>query len=490
MSSITLTISPTTMTFYLPAIPQTRFVRLLPVVFFLIGISANAQTEKINSLIRKCLENSVEAKMNKLYLQNAQANYWISLSSLKPQLTLNSNFPGLTRSINSITQPDGTAKFLSQSQAFSSVGMVMNQKLPFSGGSFYVSSGLNRLDIFEPVNSRSWQSSPFLFGFSQPLFQYNDMKRQKELAMMGLHISNSSFQMQNAQLVYEFTGYLFDHNFYQYVLELNAKRLVYLDETILHTSDLVSAGKIFKEEEGLLLIEKVKVESDIIKQQAEMEQIEMRLLQLLGEKTDMKLDLQSTLPPLMDSVIVLKNLLATNPSVLQSKMDRLNAQIELNRVVKNRGVKANLDLSVGLNQRSDNFTDAYRNLLDQEKVSVTISMPLLDGQLTKNQQVLRENDLKISEFRYQQDSANTYRQVYNLWRDYQMSMKLLASGKSTADLAKQRFDRYRQLFEAGKVSIDQLNQAELSYRSYEMTYLQNIVLAWKKYYLIQTFILG
>lgn len=55
-------------------------------------------------------------------------------------------------------------------------------------------------------------------------------------------------------------------------------------------------------------------------------------------------------------------------------------------------MKADIYLRFGLTQTADNLPDAYRNLLDQQYVSLSISLPILDWGRGKGQvRVARSN---------------------------------------------------------------------------------------------------
>src|SRR5574343_226249 len=69
-----------------------------------------------------------------------------------PQFSINANLPGLNRSFNSITQPDGTIQFRSQSPAYSTATLHVNQQITSTGGFLYLYSGLNRLDLLNGAN--------------------------------------------------------------------------------------------------------------------------------------------------------------------------------------------------------------------------------------------------------------------------------------------------------------------------------------------------
>lgn len=96
-----------------------RGIVVLVLFYSLVG---SAQTT-IQSLVAQAHTTSPEAKVLEMSNQQNGYNQNLQLATLKSNLSLTSNLPGFTRSINSITQPDGSLKFQTQSQAYSSLGI-------------------------------------------------------------------------------------------------------------------------------------------------------------------------------------------------------------------------------------------------------------------------------------------------------------------------------------------------------------------------------
>jgi hypothetical protein len=64
---------------------------------------------------------------------------------LMPQLSLTGTLPNYERAIVPVVQPDGSTQFKPRRETTSALGMTVSQPLPFTGGSFFVSSGLSRV---------------------------------------------------------------------------------------------------------------------------------------------------------------------------------------------------------------------------------------------------------------------------------------------------------------------------------------------------------
>ena len=71
---------------------------------------------------------------------------------------------------------------------------------------------------------------------------------------------------------------------------------------------------------------------------------------------------------------------------------KLESESAVAKARANAGLKADIYLRFGLTQTADKLPEAYRNLLDQQYVSIGISLPILDWGRGKGQvRVARSN---------------------------------------------------------------------------------------------------
>ena len=111
-----------------------------------------------------------------------RASYWNWRShkaNYLPSVTLNT-YSTLNRSISSVTLPDGSDSFVHRNQLLNDGAMTINQNIPLLGGSIYMRTGLQRLDLFTD-NTLSYKSTPVVIGYSQNLLGYNYLKWNKEI---------------------------------------------------------------------------------------------------------------------------------------------------------------------------------------------------------------------------------------------------------------------------------------------------------------------
>ncbi len=94
-----------------------------------------------------------------------------------------------------------------------------------------------------------------------------------------------------------------------------------------------------------------------------------------------------------------------SPDIQTMKRRKLESESAVARARANAGLKADIYLRFGLTQTADKLPEAYRNLLDQQYVSLSISLPILDWGRGKGQvRVARSNrDLVYTQVEQKQD---------------------------------------------------------------------------------------
>ncbi|MFK8008161.1 MAG: hypothetical protein AB8H03_17520, partial [Saprospiraceae bacterium] len=141
---------------------------------------SDLQNLSLENFLQLAKENSIAGEAAKVDLQSAQLDNSIFKASLKPQLSAFANFPNFANTFAEAQQPDGTILFPRINNNNSALGLNLSQAIPWTGGSVFVQSNLQRFDDF--TNDKVfYNGTPFRIGFSQPLFGFNALKWDKKI---------------------------------------------------------------------------------------------------------------------------------------------------------------------------------------------------------------------------------------------------------------------------------------------------------------------
>jgi outer membrane protein TolC len=128
---------------------------------------------------------------------------------LLPQISLGGNVPMYTRSIISVTQPDGSTKFVPIQEQRAELNMIVSQRIPYTGGTLTMSSRLNKRE----GNSvpETWNSSPFSMSLSQPLMRSNTIGWEREINGLQADIAERQYAEAREEIAIQVSGAYFDH---------------------------------------------------------------------------------------------------------------------------------------------------------------------------------------------------------------------------------------------------------------------------------------
>ena len=154
--------------------------KLLVLCCLCLSTFAQAQEYNLESIITLATSQSPRALQAK---NDLNVRYWAYRnyqSNYLPQLELSSVAGNYFRSIDNITQPDGSFSFRPREVANSSVFLSLSQAVAPTGGTLSLSSGLNRIDNFT-VNSTQFTAIPASIGFDQPLLAFNNLRWERRI---------------------------------------------------------------------------------------------------------------------------------------------------------------------------------------------------------------------------------------------------------------------------------------------------------------------
>lgn len=175
----------------------------------------------LSETVRMAQEQSPQAIAARHSFRAAYWNWRSYRANMLPSLTFTSS-PSLNRSISSVTLPDGGESFVHRNQLMVDAGLTINQNIPFTGGSLFVKTALQRLDLFSEKTS-SYNTTPIVLGYEQNLFGYNQFKWDRKieplryteskknltetLELVAAQATQQFFQLATAQTNWEIAQY-------------------------------------------------------------------------------------------------------------------------------------------------------------------------------------------------------------------------------------------------------------------------------------------
>ena len=154
---------------------------ILYITFFLTAVlQAYGQQ---NDTMRLTLREVVEmAKAKSIASKQAttlkETKYWewrTYKSNYQPQLSLNGNLPGYSKTFREVLQPNGTIEFQPVRYNNSALNLALSQTIAQTGGTVFGTTQMQRFDDFDR-NTILYNGVPYAIGYAQPLWRYNPLK--------------------------------------------------------------------------------------------------------------------------------------------------------------------------------------------------------------------------------------------------------------------------------------------------------------------------
>ncbi|HCW76874.1 MAG TPA: hypothetical protein DHU63_10100 [Candidatus Marinimicrobia bacterium] len=451
------------------------------ILFLTKMVLGQALVMSLSDCLEMGLNQGPDAKMARQEFQAATWNHKASEAAYLPELSMTADLPGLVRAISSVSQDDGSVLFRPQSQTFSRLNLTLNQKIALTGGQLFLSSGLNRIttpDLY-------WQSTPLIVGFTQPLFQFNNLRWSRRIENRQYDLAELRYKETLADVNINLVQRYFEVYIAQINVDLARLNLAVNDSIYTISTGRYSVGKIAENDLLQSELARMNAEADLNSSLLELDRTWRELKIVLDLPLEKAILLNE--PPAFDKKTLdidrLVQLAATNSSVLPAyRLQVLQADKAVRQAQSRRWFDANLSASWGYNKSGDVLSDVYNQPFDQQRFSVGLEIPIFNwGQraatvkaaLADNERVLTNLETQTRQF--QQD-------VYFQAKQFeQLQQQLLLSAKADTIGARQ-FEVTKNRYVIGRVDITNLLRAQQEKDAARKGYILNVRNYWLAYY--------
>lgn len=461
----------------------------------LLSNTASAETDTIrinmSQLIELARSESPELLLAEIKFSN---NYWRHqsyLADLRPQIQFQGRLPVINRTIEPIILPDGSENFRSRSFMNNSANISLSQAVPLTGGTVFLSTGLSRIDLFGNSgigNSTSWLSTPVSLGINQPLFRYNYWKWAAQIEPLRIEEAEKQFSEELEAISYRAVNLFFDVITAQ--LNLQAARMNAANADTLYQLSLgrYELGRIAETDLLQMELNLRNAEAQIAQSRISLEIAMDRLRDFLGLAAEVFFDfeLPEDIPEILpDPIFALEQARQHRSRVLAFKRQLLESQSEVARAKGSTGLDLQISGSVGFSQTSDNFSGVYRDLIDQEQLSIGISFPIADWGKTRSRREIARAQLELTEMTVRQESINFEREILIKVQQYQQVKQQVELSKKSMEITDKRLEITTNRYLIGKIGTLDLNLALTERESARRSYIQALRSFWQTHYEIR-----
>ncbi|MFN0180068.1 MAG: TolC family protein [Gemmatimonadales bacterium] len=301
-------------------------------------------------------------------------------SRLLPQLTLGGQVPAYNRSIIQVLQPDGSTLFRPQNQTNAALTMTMSQRLPFTGGDFFVSSALARLSVTGQQAFKSWSSTPFLVGLRQDLFRPNVTAWDQKEQPVRFELSTRQYLEAREDIAIQVTGLFFDAFAARVALDNATKNAAVNDTLYTLNKGRLEVGKIGENDllQSELALLRSRTSLDGARLEFQRALAALRLALNLTPNAPLDVDATTTIPEIeADTAQAISEALRNAANVSLTDLQEVQARRRVTEAKLSSGFGATVQASYGYNASATDVSLAYQNLLEASRFTVSVELPLL-----------------------------------------------------------------------------------------------------------------
>ncbi len=445
-----------------------RFARITACVALALtaaGRSAAAQSSPLTlqDAIALAQRSGLQAGTARFTRDAARARDQLFATQYLPSLSIGGTTPAYNRSIQGITQPDGSTKYLPVQQTLGSLSATVVQRISWTNTTLNFTSALSQVQVSGVAGLRTWSSTPFSVGITQPIFRANTQqwdRRQEDLRMTS---AERRYLETREDVAIAVTNAFYDLN----TAAVTLKNLEY-NAAINDTLYTLNRGRFEVGKIG---------ENDLL-------QSELALLRARSARDDAKLSydrarsqfrLAMNLPVGAPVAIAVSNVVPlfdadTAVSVQQARRnasamsDAELGEVSANRAVSearwNSGTGGTLSASYGYNATASKAPDVYKNLLDAQQLTLQVQIPVFQWGAHSSQMEAAAADREAAKNTATTARLQLEQNAHFAALQLGQARRSLALAAKADTVAAKRFDVAYNRYSVSKIPIDNLFVAQ------------------------------
>ncbi|MFW6042991.1 MAG: TolC family protein [Marinilabiliaceae bacterium] len=476
-------------------------IRTIIATFTFLGIAAsiNAQDSirlNLEDAIRLAQSQSLQSLINK---HDYLADYWQYKSfraDYLPEVSLNSNPVAYNNAsrlrYNSNTQ---TEEFVQSEEISSDLNVDVSQKLPITGGRFFVQSELARIENFGQNSYTQYSAVPVRIGYSQELFGFNPMKWEQTIEPLKFKKAKKEYVMAMEETAQETIDHFFKLLSARFKLDMARYNVSTTEELLEIARKRIELGTLTREELIDLRLSANNAKIEIQEARLAYREAKENLLNflMLPAETGIKTELPEQVPiEETNPQKVLEEARENNPQILEQEQKILESKRNVAEAKSDRHFRADLNMSFGLSKNDGTAAEkgtignAYSPEFENyQQVNIGINIPILDWGKNKGRFEMARSRQKVAETAAQKVLQEFEQDVVTSAISFNIQQSKLESSAVSDTLAKESYQLTMTRFKQGKTDVLKLNTSQKAKDKAQLQYINAMAEYWNQYYYLR-----
>lgn len=453
------------------------------------GFAQQRVTLDLQQTIALANDSSLEAFRTKNMYLSGYWEYRTYKANRLPSLTLNMTPAQYNRDITKRYDSEQDLDIYRSQQSFYAYGnLAIRQNLDLTGGTFYLDTELGYMRSFGGNKYTQFTSVPVRLGYSQSLVGYNPFRWERKIEPLKYEKVKKEFIYNAEQVSEQATTYFFALAMAQAEYDLAKENVASTDTLYRIGMQRLKIAAISRADLLTLKLDVVNARNTLQNATSALKRATFSLASFLNmeKNTEIRIVLpgrpQSLTIPVDEALAAAQS---NNPQFLEVRQDVLEAEQNVDKTRKESRFNASINASVGFNQVAEKFGEAYKSPMQQEMVSVSVSIPLVDWGVRKGKYNMAKNNLNVVKTSARQSEISIEEEVIMTVSDFNVQQDLVKSAEEALDLSILAYNETRQRFIIGKADISSLTLSLNRQQEAQRNYISALQDYWLNYYKIR-----
>ena len=465
-------------------------------VILLISFALSVSAQQLNTLTLD-LERTVQlANDSSLSAFRAQhmylARYWQHRSFLAgrlPSVTLQMTPLRLDRAFVQRYDPELDIDVYRRQQSLFSHGRIFaEQNFDLTGGVFFMESELSHLRNFGLHTHTQFRTTPIRIGYRQSLIGFNQFSWERRIEPLRFQRAKQELISELEQTAEIAAGYFFNLAMAQAEYEL-------AQENKTNSERMYQVGQERHRIAAITQTDLLTLRLDMVNARNSMQNAEIHLNRAMSAlvsflnidpHTRIYVQLPDYPQPFFISIDeALMHARQNNPRYLESQQQLLERERDLDRTRREARFNVGVSASVGFNQVAESFRDVYRNPIQQDFATLSLTIPLVDWGVRRGRYNMARNELNIVQLETRQSENRLEEDIAMTINDFMVQQQQIQSRIEAVELARLTYEQTQEQFVIGTVDINSLMLSNNRRQMAQQNYIRALRDYWQSYFRIR-----
>jgi len=450
--------------------------------------SAPPQPLTLQQAIGLALGQGYQARAAAATRDAARYTHRAFTGSLLPQLSVRGTVPAYNRSIIQVLQPDGSTLFRAQDQTSTALTATLSQTLPITGGNLFVRSSLSRLAVTGQQEIRTWSSAPVEVGLTQPLLRPNASAWDRRVEAVQSDLAERQYREAEEDIALRVTNLFFDVYTAQVALATATANAARNDTLYTLNTARLEIGRIGENDllQSELALLRARTALDAAKLEYQRTVAALRLALNLAPDAPVEIVAPADVPVLdPDTARAVAEALANRAVVTDLELQDVQARRRVTEAKLNNWFGGTLQASFGFNATGSELDLAYRNLLEAQRLTFSVELPLVQWGVRKGSVEAAEADRERVAHVARATLEETAHNARFAALDLSQARRNLALSAKGDTVAGKRFEVAYNRYLIGRITLDNLFIAQNEQDQARTQYVQALRRYWQAYYTLR-----